>query len=200
VRVGCALNANQIATKPHSAWQALTVLAPFVHADILPAVNARLYEDLKMVTMPQVRWHMEMLNAYLCMRYPSVGVPLLIEHVATVDMRPQFSASLLVVVGHLCLTKDTLFGGDGQLPEAFVLPVLKVVLPWLSGEREAGAGWVEIIVCGPTHRTRLHCHDRSQAPTSRRASSARWWPFASSRAHGSRACCRVPAAGWTTPT
>ena len=131
---------TQIATKSNSAWQALTVLAPFVHADILPAVNARLYEALKMVTMPQVRWHMEMLNAFLCMRYPSVGVPLLIEHVATVDMRPQLSASLLVVVGHLCLTKDTLFDGDGQLPEAFVLPVLKVVLPWLSGEQEAGAG------------------------------------------------------------
>lgn len=125
-------------TTVDSAWQALAVLAPFVHAHILPDVNARLYEAMQVVTLPHIRWHMEMLYAYLCMRYPAVGVPLLIAHVATVDVRPQVSASLLVVVGLLCLTKDTLFDGDGQLPEAFVLPVLKVVLPWLSGERRDG--------------------------------------------------------------
>lgn len=45
----------------------------------------------------------------------------------------QVSASLVVVVGMLCLTKETLFEEGGQLPEAFVLPVLKAVLPWLSG-------------------------------------------------------------------
>lgn len=46
----------------------------------------------------------------------------------------QVSASFLVVVGLLCLTKETLFDGDGQIPEAFILPIVKAVVPWLSGE------------------------------------------------------------------
>jgi hypothetical protein len=73
----------------HSAWQALTVLAPFIHAEILPAVNARFYEAMTVVTLPQIRWHMEMLNAYLCMRFPAVCIPLLVEHVSAVSARPQ---------------------------------------------------------------------------------------------------------------
>ena len=46
-----------------------------------------------------------------------------------------------MVVGLLCLTspKETLFGGDGQLPDAFVLPILKIVLPWLSGAFSLGS-------------------------------------------------------------
>jgi hypothetical protein len=54
--------------------------------------------------------------------------------------RIQVSASLLVVVGLLCLTNATLFDGDGQLPDAFVLPLLRAVLPWLSGKPTSIAG------------------------------------------------------------
>lgn len=51
---------------------------------------------MHVVTLPQIRWHMEMFTAYICMRYPSVGVPLLVERIGTVDLRPQVRVCLSV--------------------------------------------------------------------------------------------------------
>lgn len=73
----------------YSAWQAIAVFAPFVHDGILPDVLRRVHEAMEVVTLPQIRWYMEMANAYLCMRCPSVGIPALIERVSTFDLRPQ---------------------------------------------------------------------------------------------------------------
>lgn len=96
-----------------SAWQALAVLAPFVHEGVLPEVNARMYEAMQVVTLPQVRWHMEMVNAFLCMRYPAVGIPLLIERVSTVDVRPQ--VRLRVRVGGCgCVCVCVCLGEQGE--------------------------------------------------------------------------------------
>lgn len=83
------LTYNSFTSYHHSAWQAIAVFAPFVHDAILPDVNARLHGAMQVITLPQIRWHMEMVAAYLCMRYPSVGIPALIERVSTFDLRPQ---------------------------------------------------------------------------------------------------------------
>ena len=73
----------------HRAWQALAVLCRFITEDTLADINARLYDAMGLVTIAQIRWHMEMFMARLCMMFPRVCLAQLVERVAVVNMRPQ---------------------------------------------------------------------------------------------------------------
>lgn len=101
----------------------------------MPTINDLLYKAIRTVGLPAIRHHQELFTARLCTMYPDTCIPLLLRCLSDVDIRPQVSSSLFIVVGMICLSDNTVVAeGQGLLPSSFAVPLLKVILPWLSGE------------------------------------------------------------------
>ena len=114
------------------------MLAPFVGKEGLPDILTRALDTARSVSLPAVRVYQEMVIALFCQKSPEAAIPLLVEALGDLKISPLASSSLVLAGALTCLTRDPLFlpdeHGTRALPQQYVAPLLKAVLPWLSGE------------------------------------------------------------------
>jgi tRNA G18 (ribose-2'-O)-methylase SpoU len=132
------LRRAQILTSPDyscklRAWQAICVLVPFVNVENVPLIQESVYAAMRVVAVPSVRYYQDTVLAYLCQKFPDVTIPFLVMALTDLHVPPLTSGALIFAAGSACLTKDTAFPG-GELPQAYVGPLLQALLPWLSGQ------------------------------------------------------------------
>ena len=132
------LRRAQILTSPDyscklRAWQAICVLMPFVKAEDVSLVQDSVYAAMRVVAVPSVRYYQDTVLALLCQKFPHVTIPFLVAALTDLHVPPLTSGSLIFAAGSACLTKDPAFPG-GELPQAYVGPLLQAILPWLSGQ------------------------------------------------------------------